>query len=250
MGLYQHDLKARHLQASLDEVVESCVNYVGVDVNTASPALLRYVSGLNQLTARRLYEQRLQAGPFRNRQQLKEVPGIGEATFVQAAGFLKLTSGDNPLDATWIHPESYEIAGRVLSKLESTPADLLEKDGQTRLQERIAKADVTALAAELGVGELSLRDILGQLARPGRDPREDPAGPGLQAGDPQAGRPRAGHGASGHGAQRGQLRGLHRHRHARQRTGPRQPVGRQVRPRPARRGGRGRHYQGLGGGGR
>jgi uncharacterized protein len=182
VGLYQHDVKARHLAASLDEVVESCVNYVGVDANTASPALLRYVSGLNQLTARRLYEQRLQAGPFRNRQQLKEVPGVGEATFVQAAGFLKLTSGDNPLDATWIHPESYEITGRVLSKLESTPADLLEKQGQARLQERIANVDVKALAAELGVGELSLRDILSQLARPGRDPREDLPAPVFKQG--------------------------------------------------------------------
>ncbi len=182
VGLYQHDVKARHLQASLDEVVESCVNYVGVDANTASPALLRYVSGLNQLTARRLYEQRLQAGPFRSRQQLKEVPGVGEATFVQAAGFLKLTSGDNPLDATWIHPESYEITGRVLLKLESTPSDLLEKEGQTRLQERIAKVDVKALATELGVGELSLRDILSQLARPGRDPREDLPAPVFKQG--------------------------------------------------------------------
>jgi uncharacterized protein len=182
VGLYQHDVKARHLQASLDEVVESCVNYVGVDANTASPALLRYVSGLNQLTARRLYEQRLQAGPFRSRQQLKEVPGVGEATFVQAAGFLKLTSGDNPLDATWIHPESYEIAGRVLLKLESSPADLMEKDGQTKLQERIANVDVKALAAELGVGELSLRDILSQLARPGRDPREDLPSPVFKQG--------------------------------------------------------------------
>jgi len=105
-GLYQHDVKAKHLQASLDDVVESCVNYVGVDVNTASPALLRYVSGLNQLTARRMYEYRRQNGPFRNREQLRLVPGFGEATFIQAAGFLKITGGDNPLDATWIHPES------------------------------------------------------------------------------------------------------------------------------------------------
>ena len=104
-------------ETSLDEVVESCVNYVGVDVNTASPALLRYVSGLNQLTARRVYEYRCQHGPFRNREQLREVPGFGEATFVQAAGFLKITGGDNPLDATWIHPESYAVAARVLERL-------------------------------------------------------------------------------------------------------------------------------------
>ncbi len=125
VGLYQHDLKARHLRESLDAVVESCVNYVGVEVNTASPALLGYVSGLNQLTARRLYEYRQENGPFKNREQLKEVPGIGEASFVQAAGFLKISDGDNPLDATWIHPESYDAAGRLLDSLEITVSDLI-----------------------------------------------------------------------------------------------------------------------------
>ncbi len=172
VGLYQHDIKAKHLQESLDEVVESCVNYVGVDVNTSSPALLRYVSGLNQLTARRLYEHRLEHGPFRARQQLKDVPGIGEATFVQAAGFLKIV-GDNPLDATWIHPESYEIAGKVLARLDGTPADLAVKETAAARAERLGKIDAFALAKELEVGTMSLRDIIAQLARPGRDPRED-----------------------------------------------------------------------------
>ena len=124
VGLYQHDVKAKHLQESLDAVVESCVNFVGVDVNSASPSLLRYVSGLNQLTARRLYDHRRQHGPFRNRAQLKEISGIGESTFVQAAGFLKITDGDNPLDATWIHPESYDIAKRLLEKLDCSVKDL------------------------------------------------------------------------------------------------------------------------------
>jgi uncharacterized protein len=117
VGLYQHDVKGKHLQNSLEAVVESCVNYVGVDVNSASPALLRAVSGLNQLTARRIYEFRQQHGPFRSREQLREVPGIGEATYVQAAGFLKIPEGDNPLDATWIHPESYAVAQRVLEEI-------------------------------------------------------------------------------------------------------------------------------------
>ena len=128
VGLYQHDVKAKHLQTSLDDVVESCVNYVGVDVNTASPALLRYVSGLNQLTARRLYEYRREHGPFRTREQLRDVPGFGEATFVQAAGFLKIPGGDNPLDATWIHPESYPVANRVLERLHGAAADLRDKE--------------------------------------------------------------------------------------------------------------------------
>ena len=117
VGLYQHDLKAKHLQESLDGVVESCVNFVGVDVNSASPALLRYVSGMNALTARRVYEYRREHGPFKNREDLKKVNGFGDATYIQAAGFLKILGGENPLDATWIHPESYDIAQAVLEKL-------------------------------------------------------------------------------------------------------------------------------------
>jgi uncharacterized protein len=142
VGLYQHDVKVKHLRESLDAVVESCVNYVGVDVNSASPALLRYVSGLNQLTARRLYDYRLQNGPFKNREQLKNVPGFGTATFVQAAGFLKIRGGDNPLDATWIHPESYDTARRVLEKLNISASDLPvdEKAEQTPPQEDGAAA--------------------------------------------------------------------------------------------------------------
>jgi len=173
VGLYQHDVKAKHLRTSLDDVVESCVNYVGVDVNTASPALLRYVSGLNQLTARRLYEYRRGYGPFRSRGQLKEVAGFGDATFVQAAGFLKITGGENPLDATWIHPESYPVAARVLEKLGCSVDDLRAKQTQPPLAERVGQLDAEATAAELGVGLLTLRDILAQLVRPGRDPRED-----------------------------------------------------------------------------
>ena len=139
VGLYQHDVKAKHLRTSLDAVVESCVNYVGVDVNTASPALLRYVSGLNQLTARRLYDHRIANGPFRNREQLKEVPGFGEATFVQAAGFLKIVDGDNPLDATWIHPESYEVARQVLEKLGFSTDDLRRKETPPELAQKVQR---------------------------------------------------------------------------------------------------------------
>ena len=173
VGLYQHDVKAKHLRTSLDEVVESCVNYVGVDVNSASPALLRYVSGLNQLTARRLYEFRREHGPFRNREQLREVPGLGEASFVQAAGFLRISGGDQPLDGTWIHPESYATAAQVLERLGGTPAALTEKDSLSGLAQQVAGVNLETMAKELEVGELTLRDILAQLARPGRDPRED-----------------------------------------------------------------------------
>jgi uncharacterized protein len=173
VGMYQHDVKAKHLRTSLDAVVESCVNYVGVDLNTASPALLRYVSGLNQLTARRLYDYRTQNGPFRNREQLKEVPGFGESAFVQAAGFLKIGGGDNPLDSTWIHPESYAVAQQVLQKLECSLADLAENEAAARIAERAAAVELEGLTAQLDAGALLLKDILAQLARPGRDPRED-----------------------------------------------------------------------------
>ncbi len=148
------------------------MNYVGVDLNTASPALLRYVSGLNQLTARRVYDHRTQHGPFRTREQLKEVAGFGEAAFVQAAGFLKI-SGDNPLDATWIHPESYELAGRVLETVGGTVHDLADKEAAGRVSQKTAELDLEALGTQWGAGTLLLQDILAQLARPGRDPRED-----------------------------------------------------------------------------
>ena len=173
VGMYQHDVKAKHLRTSLDAVVESCVNYVGVDLNTASPALLRYVSGLNQLTARRLYDYRTQHGPFNSREQLKEVPGFGESAFVQAAGFLKIGGGENPLDATWIHPESYELAGQVLENMECTVGDLAEKERAAHIAERAAQIQLDTLTAQFDAGALLLRDILAQLSRPGRDPRED-----------------------------------------------------------------------------
>ncbi len=173
VGMYQHDVKAKHLRVSLDAVVESCVNFVGVDLNTASPALLRYVSGLNQLTARRLYDYRAQHGPFKSREQLKEVPGFGESAFVQAAGFLKIGGGENPLDATWIHPESYDLASQVLEKMECTVADLAQKETTARIADRAAQVQLDTLAAQFDAGAMLLRDIVAQLSRPGRDPRED-----------------------------------------------------------------------------
>jgi uncharacterized protein len=135
--------------------------------------LLRYVSGLNQLTARRLYDYRSKNGPFRRRDQLKEVPGFGDATFVQAAGFLKLTDGDQPLDATWIHPESYEVAHKVLARIGRSETDLTLKEKTAELAEQVKALDTKTLAEELQVGQMTLGDIVSQFARPGRDPRED-----------------------------------------------------------------------------
>ena len=173
VGLYQHDVKARHLHTSLDAVVESCVNYVGVDVNTASPALLRYVSGLNQTTAKGFHEWRTKNGAFTSRQQFLEVPGFGESAFVQAVGFLKITGGVNPLDSTWIHPESYAVAEKVLERLGGSQQDLTSRQQAEVLAEKAAGIDLPKLAEELGVGRLLLTDIIEQLSRPGRDPRED-----------------------------------------------------------------------------
>ncbi len=173
VGLYQHDARATHLRESLDDVVQSCVSFVGVELNSASTPLLRYVSGMNQLTARRVYEHRHQHGPFRNRQQLLEVSGLGNATFVQAAGFLKIVSGDEPLDATWIHPENYAAAKKLLTKLGIDLHEVASGASAARIRESVARLDRAALATELGVGQLALDDMIEALCRPGRDPRED-----------------------------------------------------------------------------
>jgi len=188
VGMYQHDMKAKHLRDSLDAIVDSCVNFVGVDVNTASSSLLQHVSGLNQLTARRIYDYRLEHGPFRTREQLKDVPGIGEATYIQAAGFLRITDGDNPLDATWIHPESYDLACAALGELglsvEELSAALRGEHrsaaespdvmaGERCIAERSRGADVAALAKQLGTSEAALSEIFSALSALGRDPRDD-----------------------------------------------------------------------------
>jgi uncharacterized protein len=173
VGLYQHDARAKHLRDTLDDVVQSCVSFVGVELNSASTPLLRYVSGMNQLTARRVYEHRQQHGPFRNRQQLLEVSGLGNATFVQAAGFLKIVGGDHPLDATWIHPENYAAAERLLAKLGIEPSSVAGGANSVRIRELVAPLDRAALANELGIGQLTLDDMIEALCKPGRDPRED-----------------------------------------------------------------------------
>jgi uncharacterized protein len=181
VGMYQHDVSEKELRESLDEVIESCVNFVGVDLNRASAALLRHVSGLNQLIARRVVSWREQHGGFASRRQLLDVPGIGAATFTQAAGFLKVVDGDNPLDATWIHPESYTAAQRLLAHAGVSVAELCtESAAETR--SRLGGMDVAALSVELGVGVPTLRDLIDALKRPGRDPRADLAGPIFKVG--------------------------------------------------------------------
>ena len=173
VGLYQHDVNPKHLRESLDAVIESCVNTVGVDLNTASVPLLRHVSGMNALTAQNVVEFRKQNGPFRSREQLLQVPGIGEGRYIQAAGFLKITGGDEPLDGTWIHPESYPTARQLLSEIGADPATLSHKDEAHVLHEKINSIHPEEVASRLQIGIPTLADILDALARPGRDPRED-----------------------------------------------------------------------------
>jgi len=183
VGMYQHDVTPKLLKGSLDNVVESCVNFVGVDLNTASVSLLRYVSGLNQLIARRVVEFRENRGRFAKRAQLMDVPGIGEATFTQAAGFLKITGGEEPFDSTWIHPESYETARRLLERLGLQYSDLQSANGhRAEVTERLKSLPLEELARELGVGLPTLRDIVDALLRPGRDPRTDLPGPVFRQG--------------------------------------------------------------------
>ena len=172
VGMYQHDLNAKQLKEALDEVVESCVNFVGVDLNTASPSLLMHVSGFNQLIARRVVEYREKSGRFQSRKQLLNVPGVGPATFTQAAGFLKL-DGEEPLDNTWIHPESYEVARMLLARCELSPDQLRPGADPSTLRERLSAIETPRLAEELTVGVPTLTDIIDALLRPGRDPRAD-----------------------------------------------------------------------------
>ncbi len=169
VGLYQHDVNQKQLSETLAGVVESVVNQVGVDVNTASPALLTYVSGIGPKLAERIVAYRDEHGRFAHRQQLKNVPGLGNKAFEQSAGFLRIREGDNPLDASAIHPESYGVATAVLARAGLTPRS-------TPAEREVALRQLQpdeALAAELGAGLPTLQDIFEQLIRPGRDPRED-----------------------------------------------------------------------------
>jgi uncharacterized protein len=173
VGLYQHDVNPKQLKETLETVIESCVNFVGVDLNTASIPLLRHVSGLNALTAKRIADFRKEKGPFTSRDQLKEIDGVGPATFTQAAGFLKIRDSGHPFDRTWIHPESYAAAEAFLQKLEFTPDVVKDKEQLAALRAKLDETDFAATAKDLSIGEPTLRDIADALARPDRDPRED-----------------------------------------------------------------------------
>jgi len=172
VGLYQHDVNQTKLSNALDDVVESVVNAVGVEINSASAALLTHVAGIGQSLAGKIVDYREANGPFRNRKELLDVSGMGAKTFEQCAGFLRIRDGDNPLDATAIHPESYSIALQVYKHLTIQINSGTEKRMNTVYLFK-EHGNIEKLAQELNVGILTLEDILDEIARPGRDPRED-----------------------------------------------------------------------------
>lgn len=181
VGLYQHDVDQKNLEEALDEVVESCVNFVGVDLNTASVALLRHVSGINSKVAGNVVAYREKNGAFRSRSDLRKVPGLGEKTFEQAAGFLKIRGGNEPLDNTAIHPESYPAARNLLKSLKVDLAKSLQAATAVKeLRTASGETGLNDLAGRLGVGAPSLKDILDNLEKPGRDPRENLPAPILR----------------------------------------------------------------------
>ena len=175
VGQYQHDMNQKKLGEALEGVVEDCVNRVGVDLNTASPSLLTYVSGVSKAVATNIVAYREANGLFKDRKELLKVPKLGPKAFEQCAGFLRIRGGSNPLDATAVHPESYAAAGRLLEKLQIS-ADQL-RTGSVPVKVKNYKA----MAEELGIGEPTLRDIVKELQRPGRDPREDMPKPILRS---------------------------------------------------------------------
>jgi protein Tex len=171
VGLYQHDVDQKLLSKKLDDVVESCVNYVGVDINTASASLLNYISGLNKRIAKNLITYREKIGKFKDRKELMDVSGIGEKAFEQCAGFLRIPNGKNPLDNTSIHPESYEATKKLLKLCELSTTHINEKGNLVDLY--VKSKGIEKVAKEVGVGEPTLLDIIDNLKKPGRDPREE-----------------------------------------------------------------------------
>lgn len=180
VGMYQHDVNQKALSHALDGVVESVVNQVGINVNTASPALLTYVAGIGSKLAQSILAYREEKGAFTSRQDLLNVPGLGQKAYEQSAGFLRIRDGVNPLDNSAIHPESYPIAKAVLERAGVTPVSAME-ERVAALENLTANIPPRQLATELGCGLPTLEDILEQLARPGRDPRQDAPPPILRS---------------------------------------------------------------------
>ena len=173
VGQYQHDVNQKQLTHTLDQVVESVVNHVGVELNTASPAILQHIAGISGTVAKNIVAFRQENGGFTSRKQLLKVSRLGPAAFTQCAGFLRLNGAKNPLDNTSVHPESYELAERIIGELGFTLKDLQDKSQLEALQVKLPLVDVDKMAHKLDAGIPTVRDIIAALAKPGRDPRED-----------------------------------------------------------------------------
>lgn len=173
VGQYQHDVNQKQLTHTLDQVVESVVNHVGVELNTASPAILQHIAGISGTVAKNIVAFRQENGGFTSRKQLLKVPRLGPAAFTQCAGFLRLNGAKNPLDNTSVHPESYELAERIIGELGFTLKDLQDKSQLEALQVKLPLVDVDKMAHKLDAGIPTVQDIIAALAKPGRDPRED-----------------------------------------------------------------------------
>lgn len=180
VGQYQHDVNQKKLADTLKGVVEDCVNLVGVDLNTASPSLLSYVAGISNTVAKNIVIYREEQGGYKNRDELLNVKGLGIKTFQQCAGFLRIPGGGNIFDNTGVHPESYEAAKRLLPMLDYTLKDV-EKGDIRDIDERVTKIGIQKLAEELDIGEPTLKDIIEELKKPGRDPRDELPKPMLRS---------------------------------------------------------------------
>ncbi len=173
VGQYQHDVNQKKLAESLTGVVEDSVNKVGVDVNTATPSLLSYVSGINNTIAKNIVKYRDENGKLKNRKQLLKVPKLGKVAYEQCAGFLRIFDGDNPLEITAVHPESYEVTEKLLNSIGFNKDDLKDKEKLEKLRTKLKSININLMSKELDIGEMTLTDIIEELSKPGRDPRED-----------------------------------------------------------------------------
>ncbi len=173
VGQYQHDVNQKRLSESLTAVVEDSVNKVGVDVNTATPSLLAYVSGINKTIAKNIVKYRDENGKLKNRKQLLKVPKLGKVAFEQCAGFLRILDGDNPLEITAVHPESYEATEKLLETIAFDKKDLKDKEKLEELRTKLKSINIEEMSKQLNIGEMTLSDIIEELSKPGRDPRED-----------------------------------------------------------------------------
>ncbi len=173
VGQYQHDVNQKRLSEILSGVVEDSVNSVGVDVNTATPSLLTYVSGLNNSISKNIVKYRDENGKFKNRKELLKVAKLGKSAYEQCAGFIRIYDGDNPLEVTAVHPESYEIAENLLKEIGCKKQDLRDKEGLKTIKEKLANINIKETSKKLNTSEITLKDIIEELSKPGRDPRED-----------------------------------------------------------------------------